>query len=447
MNNLVLGFIASVIILTSACNESTTVGSELILDEDIILGFTDTLTVRAKTVKSDPVVTYFRDNFFNRTFMFGELDDPIFGKAKSSIYFDVQTMNVPVFENGELDSMVFLFSFNSEGFYGDTTAAHDITIKRLGEKLNVQDTIFSDQQFELFGGSDAASIVGYVPNRIDSVSYTSYLTDEPEKSLPQIRMRMNDELAQSIFADSVANASDDNLQELINGFVISSSPQNGNSMIGLNLLQSNQNTGIEVYYKDDQGEKRIYRYAFAQRRPQNFEIDHDGSVVAGFLDQNVINGDPLFVQGMSGAVAQFDFSSIKSLDDKLLNLAQLEVYLNDGLTDNDTTLYPPVTSLALVNAITNEEIEDLIFSRAQDLITNGFIDILFGGSLKVSENQNIRSYTMNLTSYLKDVQYGREDGILNLEVLNKVQSPRRTIIYGPGHPTLAPKLRVTFTIP
>ncbi len=445
MKNIFLITLLGVLVVYISCNESTTVGSELIIDEDIDRGFIDTLSIKAKTIRSGPIPTYFTSSFLNSNFMIGELDDPIFGRTKSSIYFDMQPGGGSGFSGGTLDSMVMIFAFNSNGFYGDSTTAHTIEVWELGERLDVIDTIFSDQTFQRLSAGimrPVASMENFVPSKEDSVTYISYVNEEVTSGIPQIRMRVNDRFAQMLFRDSIANASSLSLLEAVNGFVITSTPEGGNSMIGLDINEANPNTGIEVYFVNDIGTKSVGRYVFRRRRSQNFEISQDGATVQNFLDRDITNGDPLFVQGMSGVVTQFDLSSIRALDKELLNLAELEVFLYEDFQNDNGLLYPPAPSLALVKASDGLEVSDLLFGRL-----NRFIDILFGGILANSNVQGVRSYKMTITSYLKDVQDGIEDGIIRLEILDKAQSPRRSIIYGPGHPELAPQLKVSFTIP
>ena len=58
-------FVSVTLLMSYACNDSTTVGSGLLDDEDIELGFTNELEIRAKTVKEGIIPTYFSRGFLN----------------------------------------------------------------------------------------------------------------------------------------------------------------------------------------------------------------------------------------------------------------------------------------------------------------------------------------------------------------------------------------------
>ena len=444
MKKVLLIGVVGVFLIYMSCNESTTVGSELIIDEDIDRGFTDTIAFHAKTITSDPIPTYFTPGFINSNFMIGELDDPIFGKTTSSVYFDMGLASGPGFNGGTLDSMVMTFALNPNGFYGDSIVEHTIKVWELEERLDGLDTIFSDDKFRIEGSNNGpiASAENLIPSKTDSVPYIAYVNGNEVNGPPQIRMTVDTEFAQKIFADTIALASLDGLLDLVNGFVVTSTPANGNSMIGLNMNEANPFTGIEVYFETNAGTKAVRRFVFRGRRPQNFELNQESAANKSFLNRDITNGDPLFVQGMSGVITEFDLSGIAAVDNEVLNLAELEVFVFDGFENDNPSIFPLPSFLSLIKASDGSEINDLLFGRF-----NGSVEILFGGNLKSSDIEGVRSYTMTLTSYLKDVQEGKEDGKLRLEVLDKAQSPRRVILYGPGHAELAPRLKVSFTIP
>jgi hypothetical protein len=352
------------IILFVGCNESSTIGGDLVIEEDFALGFTDTLSVKAKTVRSAPIPTYYTINFLFNTFMVGELDDPIFGKSKSTLYLDMQLAGFPNFSGGELDSMVLILGLNENGFYGDSTSLFDLEVWELSERLDNQDTIYSDKSFQRLDGPlqmPIASAYSLFVNKIDSTRITSYITDEEISLSPQIRMRINDRWALGLFNDSIANQDNDELIERVNGFQITAIPDNGNSMIGLDLQEFSQVSGVDVYYVNSLGSKNVYRYIFSERRHQHFESMTQNAEVDNYLDKDISDGGPLFVQGMAGVVTEIDLSSVKQLDAELLNLAELEVFLYDDFSENDTTLYPPARSFALINNTTGQEIDDLAF--------------------------------------------------------------------------------------
>ena len=444
--------IFTIALLSSSCNESVTVGSGLLDDEDITLGFKDDFEIKASTKTQGRIPTYFSTNFDNEdfnsgTYLVGELDDPIFGKASSQIHFEIRIGGSINFSGGTMDSMVFVFGYADNGLYGDTLWPHDITIERLAERLDQTDTLYSDQEFEIQStllNVPVASLEDFVPKPNDSVTVTSYITEEEVALVPQIRMRMDQTLAQNIFRDTLNNSNDALLRDLVNGFVLKSVPRNGNSMYGLDFNRFSGTSGLEVYYTTRDSIRQIARYLFSGVRHQMFTVNHDGALVGSSLDQDVVDGSPLFVQGMNGAVAEIDLSNIRSLETELINQVELRMFHNTELSDDNMRFFPPAQRLIMTKARNGEFVEDAQFGFDGFDGTTG-LDFFFGGELQDTIANNLSGYSFNLSSYAKEVQQGREDGKVRIEVFQKISSPRRTILYGPGHPTLSPQLRITFT--
>ncbi|MEM7298570.1 MAG: DUF4270 family protein, partial [Bacteroidota bacterium] len=353
------------------------------------------------------------------------------------------------FRNGTLDSMVFIFEYDTLGFYGEPNIKHDIIIERIGERMDVQDTLFSDQDFLIvpsFMNIPIASKEGFVPRPLDSVSIVSYLTDEVVSVQPQLRMQMNPTLARTIFSDTLNNNSSASLQDVVNGFVLKSVPRDNNSMFGINLSQGTQLSGLEVYYLSEDSIKRVSRYVINEVRHQRFTIENESSSLVGLIGQNIEDGSSLFVQGMNGVRTELDVSSLSSIQGKLLNQVQLRIFQNEDFSNDNSKLYPPIQRFILSKESTGEPIDDvtLIFEGFAGDRTTG-LDFVFGGSLQDSIAGNLSGYSMDITTYAKEVQAGRENGIMILEAFQKISTPRRVILHGPGHSTLSPELRVTFT--
>ena len=435
-------------LMISSCSESTTVGSGLLEDEDIQLGFSDDFNIQAKTVREGRIPTYFSRSFINDSYMIGTLDDPLFGKSKSVVHFEIVPSSFPSFGGGTLDSMVFVFAYNQDGFYGDTLQPHQITITQLSERIDQADTLYSDQSFSPAVGPRNGRIgivTDFTPRRTDSITIVSYTTEEETRLPPQLRVRMNDQLAQQIFADTLNNITSDGMNEIVNAVSISSVPSSGNSMIGLNFNRASNITALEVYYTDRLDVRRTYRYFLDEVRHQMFETDPSGSEVERFLDQDISAGDPLFVQGLNGVVSEIDVSDLSQLTDKLINKAEISFFVEKNYPGDNRLFFLPAESIIATKARNGEPVEDLLIALTGFQGTSGVAD-LFGGTLQDSLRSNQTGFRMNITAYAKEVQKGREDGIMHLEILDRIGDPRRVVLHGPGHPTLAPELKVTFTI-
>ena len=78
--------------LFNACNDPTSIGSDLLEGDQLDLDYTDTLTIISKTVRdADSVITFSTSSstpasFRLSAYLAGNFDDPIFGRSESSIY-------------------------------------------------------------------------------------------------------------------------------------------------------------------------------------------------------------------------------------------------------------------------------------------------------------------------------------------------------------------------
>ena len=71
----------------SNCTDPLQVGSNLLEEDRASVGFTDTLSLKARTIPGDSVIAY-APNGLLTTFLFGRTEDEFFGTTETAIYFE-----------------------------------------------------------------------------------------------------------------------------------------------------------------------------------------------------------------------------------------------------------------------------------------------------------------------------------------------------------------------
>jgi len=419
-----------------SCSDDTEVGYGLLEDEALEVEFKDDIALIAKTIDRGPLQTYIPFQFILSSTALGDIDDPVFGKLKSEVYFSPSLVtNVSQeFAGGIFDSLILTIRIDSSLSYGSSVAGHDISVHLLTDEI-INDTLFSDQSFPI--EPDLLGFVeGVIPSRIDSVRVPDGLSDTSfTKVADIIRIPLNNRFGRSLFVDTAAHESTVAIRERFGGIRVSSETEN--SLFGI------RNTSyITLYYHDADNDFREYIY-YLNGGPLTPNITHDysGTPVEASIDVPVSETGYLYLQGLSGTDVSIDLSGIHDLDNVLINHASLEFYVVDEL-GRDTLLYPIANNIFLQKEGEEglEEIEDV--SIARDFV----FDLRhFGGFRETDTEKNKIKYEMNITTHIIDVLKGNEGDLLYLRIGDKVNNPATAILYGPNHPQFPARLKLTYT--
>ena len=172
------------IALVSACSEPTIVGSDLLAQDQIDVGYTDTFTLIPNIQETDSVRTFspvFASQLIG--YLVGEMDDPVFGRSLARINAEfLPGAADPDFTDAVLDSVVLVLPYFPFGQYGDTTENYGIEVYRLAETLEKDITYYSNQDVSvgnLIGMSEL-----FMPRPNDSITIVSHGTDGETTQLP-----------------------------------------------------------------------------------------------------------------------------------------------------------------------------------------------------------------------------------------------------------------------
>lgn len=455
--------------LLSACGDSTPIGGEIFSGEDLNVLFADDTELVINTVRLDSIKTFNDtdeadecvlttlpirrwDGSIFPTHYLGNLNDPVFGKSKSSIYtqvgFEIRAgaFVLPNY-NGSFDSMVLSLTYDTSGFYGDVNETFDVEVFRVLEDFDVLgDAAYSNSELEL--APETLAKKEGISYSLDSVSVFVPAVDSSSLQRPALRIpftftRMFPGLGAEIFSTPEASVSNDAFADYLKGLYITTT-SDGNILPGIFIA----NSFLELYYTDTDGVKRVYFYRLFREDLISFNhIESErAESPAGIASEGSSLDNMIYVSGQDGFDVTIDISDVLKYDNTVLNKAELEFTLVEPV-GSESEYFPPNQNLILSQLGDNNELICI------DDLSLGFptvaIGALFGGELlDVEENGTVlRKYTMNITSHIQNYFDEGTNPILVLSVDNRTDNPARTVLFGPDHPTNPARLKLTYTAP
>ena len=448
-------------LMITACTDGTIIGNDLIGNEVIELDFNDNVEFSGQTTLGDSIATY-RSTTTHQTYLLGQIDEPIFGKYSSDIYFGLSfNATFPDFSNSVIDSVVLDLEYDSIGFYGESNVIHNFEVFEVVEDIFANDTIFSNQSFETEMMPLAS--VSMNPDRflpID-IKFREEGVDSTITLSPRLRIRLDDAFGTKLLEDSAAQVSIEDFRENFKGLYIKSTTQ-GSSMIGLNFNENPDfNNGIarlHVYYTQTQsnGEEELAEYSYLMRAATSstFIHDYEGSEVGNAIGDTMAGDEFLFCHAMAGVNTELNFPDINFLDNNnedtvIINSAQLILTVNEDESQFLTDDYPIINQFLL-----SKENEDGDGRVLIDDATKDGIDISVGLQIldgvvretTLETGEIVKTVTFNITDFVQNLL--KEDITsekLTISPVGRSESPRRTVFYGAKHPEFPAKLRIAYT--
>ncbi|NJL73791.1 MAG: DUF4270 domain-containing protein [Saprospiraceae bacterium] len=251
-----IGWWYSLLILLISCNEPSTIGLDLIEDDQIQLTFRDDIPFEMNTVIGDSLLVYGSppgsiNSFFSLPVLFcGNMIDPIFGKSQASIYTEV-TLDFasPNFRVApfEVRAVELILPYSSEAaFYGDTSQAITLEVFQLAERLSNDANYYSNQNF-VFHSAPIGSLTFFPkPNVADSLVTNNGNGILDTTAFNFVKIPLNNAIGDLLLSiDSATYSNDSTFIDIFNGLHIRASSETP-SMLGFNL-QAN-NAGLLISY-------------------------------------------------------------------------------------------------------------------------------------------------------------------------------------------------------
>jgi uncharacterized protein DUF4270 len=437
-------------IVINSCNDPSSIGSELLDEDQVDVFYTDSFNLVTSTIKEDTILAYDPNPVITfDNFQFGIFNDPLFGKTEAGIYAQIiPSFDPPNFDGAILDSIILTLQYDSARTYGvlDDTP-FGVGVYRIIEPIDVESKYYSNQTFQIDEFAPLAEISGFTPKiaSTDSIKgvidYTFDAEGDTIDIVASLRIPLSLDFGQDLIDnyDSLIYTSNTNfVEQLLNGLYVKPLAETpGMLSFDIGALSTSRMT---LYYRRDTI-KTQYVYGFSTQFVQlnNFKSDATGSIVDDFFNDTTKGDSLIFVQAMTGPSIKVEIPNSDELQNVIINKAEL-VFTVAELPEDDPDSYPPTNVLIATNLDTDGN-----YSFLSDILLGG---ANFGG-IVIDEvgpqGESIKQYSMNISAYFQDIVDGREDNTIYLRAFPKQEKSSRSVIYGPGHSKYPMKLKLTYT--
>jgi hypothetical protein len=426
----VIAILMSVATLLNGCKENTILPPDMVPPVDNINTFQDlSQQVITDNIYQDSIITGGVSKSSRvssaSTFYHGlgtiELD-PIFGKTTASFHVEV----IPGSAN---------FQFKSQ--YTGTHRTIDSVVLSIPYVTSFGDTLHPSQQtFSVYRSLKTFSrdstqyeftqdVVDYSrPLGSQTVNFQTFRSDSPyvgtAKAAPQLRFKLNQWFIDSLEAqvDSAtkgAAASFSQYLEWWKGFSVQPEANNG-STIG---YFSTYNTRMYIYYRytntDNLADTAVDVFSFDPSYCNRFNTitrNYSGTPIEPILTNQPVNGDSvLFIQNEPGMAAVLRFPTLASLDNRIVNKAELIFTAVSPYMFDFNTIYGVVPRMQIFK--TDDTGLDAIPSDYNSL---GSTYVNGSKSELVKNGQTYTQYKFNLTQTFQKV-ISQKDTTFRLKIM------------------------------
>ncbi len=439
-NNLITAVVVGLIATlgTYSCIKSTPVGSELFAGDNLNVKFTDTVTIRCLTEKTDSVAAYI-PGAAPSTLFCGNTMDPTFGKQELMMFTQVVNAYTPASMVGaQYDSAVLVLPYDLGLTKIDSSETFQLDVHQLTQTMDSAQVIYSNKKY------------AYDPVPIGSLRFIPRLSDSTKNRADTLKsayvaIRLNDAFARKLVDTTQYPLSPTYaFKDVFKGLCIKA---NGTTKSILAFNTASAYARLHVYYRQDTTKQLQFMLNQASAgsnitRYTHINQDFNGAPIAPYI-KNPQKADSLvFLQGLAGTNVQIEIpyatKSQLSNGNIAVNKAELEFTIND----KDGYKYPVTDLLALYRISTGGSLDFITdFNTATQTSEIAY----FGGSPLVSNGTYL--YRMNITDYFQQMINGKQGSIMNLTIYNKTSKTNRVILYGPGTTgTRRAKLKLTYTV-
>ncbi len=438
-----------------SCTDPTQVGSDLLEEDEINVGFIDTLTMVSSTETGDTVRTYSPDiDLQLRSYLFGNFIDPVFGQSKSEIYVRPRLQRAsngvslvyPDFEDAVLDSVVLILRYDSSAFYGNFEETFGMEVREVTEMIDPSEDYYSNSSFS--ADNQIIAEHEFVPDPNDSTEVYYYFDGEADTlKFDQLRVPLPASFGQRfIDADTSVYENDSTFLEYFKGLKLSPTKET-DGLIAFDFggfsVANAQLTGIYVYYHVDTvpGHYQFQINTFSTKVAA-FDNDPTGAFVAPFIDNSDAVDSLVFIQSMEGLYTRVDFPYVSDLKGLIINKAELEFDIA-SVSGDDPMRYAPVEQLIVLRK--NEDGELRVISDVTFASTN--LPASLGGVVVAGSDGSPDFYRLNITSHFQDMIDGIEPNILYFSAFPRAERANRVVLYGANHQEFPIRLKLYFTKP
>ncbi len=412
---------------------TTNIGAGLIPPVDGVFTKDTVLEVLTKNIGFDTVAVGISDDH-----VLGYINDPIFGKTKASINFQVGPLTSP-FSLGfnkdsiVLDSVVLCLSYH--GNWGDTIPhlkLHVYTIEP--EVLFNNDSAYDnnitfERGPEITESGTAKDVDITTLNDVDSTIFNK------EPTINQLRIKLSNAFGQQIINLDSPSAfqNDSTFYNYLRGLVVEPE-ETGNALVLINLLDTA--THLSLYYHtinhSDTVTRRFAPNVLTSASSNTILRDYQGTQIPSYVSRADSNQDLVFMQTSPGLYTHINIQSVLHMPNVIVHRAEILMYqVPDLTTDNDKYLTAP-------NLFLSAEDSNRRFAIPYDItFSGGSISNLFQfgvtpkSHIDANTGRTTSYYSFDISRYVQNV-ITRHDTLYNLSLFapyNQYIYPVKNTIY------------------
>lgn len=442
-------------IFLTNCTDPLEVGANLLDEDRAQVGFTDTLTLKARTVRGDTVRAFSPGVGAISNFLFGRTENPYFGITEAAFYIEPLLLRdlggIPVeFATDPtmafIDSVVLVLPLDSSGIYGRVNGNFGIEVYEVMEAITPQED--EDGAVSFYSNASFATLptplasTSFRPNYVDSVfvkKEISFATlDTVDLRVPHVRVRLDDSFGQRFIRnDTSVYVSDSTLLDHFKGLYVKPTGV-APGIIDFDLNRSWP--GIYFYYRL-RGDTLVYNLELGSigRRVSQYNHIYDGYAVGDVLDTPNTPDSLLFLQGLQGLMVAFEVPGLADFSNKVINKAELE--LKVAVPDDYDIAANPVVDQII--ALRKNDDGQFVAINDVSILPND-LGLYFGGQPEEQEDGSLL-YTLNLSIHTQYLIDGSEPATVYLAVLPRPGNASQVILRGPASLEHPPVLKVSFT--
>lgn len=433
---------------------STNLGSELIPSIDGVITKDTLLDVVTETLAStDTSRIYKRD-----IHLLGAIsNDPLFGKTRASMFFEMKPGVYPFSIAGDkdstvVDSAVLILSYS--GVYGDSLQQIQLTISEISQSTPlVINRVYPANYPNALPINTGHSIAP--PISVDIRRLGDSVKNRYEKARNQIRIRLNSAFAARLiknYDSTNAYRNDSAFRTYFAGFAVMATPSSpANALLKIDL--SDANSKLALYYSSSStgATKRdttvtYFRFSTTCGDANFVTRDRAGSESAARL-ATPITAKPdslVYVQTTPGTYVRIKIPGLQDLSNRIIHRAELitEQVPDDANQLLEAQMRPPRYLLLSVFDSVNNRISNL--PNDYIFVTSGPNIRDFGGYLtskSVPGYDKLASYTFTITRYVQGI-VTRKDTSFTLHLSAPANG---SIYYRHPYPNIGPLSVVNLT--
>ena len=434
------------IAFSSGCTRitSTDVGSGLIPAIDGVITKDTLLDVITDTFDDPDSVRVYKSD---QNVLGVITNDPLFGKSRAIMYFQMSPSAYPFYINGTKDSVVVdsaVLILSYRGMYGDSTKPLQINVFEINNNTPLDPLVNYPANYPSAVPVSIGQSLGN-PVTVDIRRLTDSVNNRYENSVNQIRIRLRSDVAKRFIKDydsTNAYRSDSVFKTFFAGFALTTNTTSpANALLKINL--NDTNTKFALYYSSSSTGSTLRDTSVAYLRytvglSSNANVitrDRSGSEVAKHLTTTSKPDSLVYIQTMPGTYVRVRIPGLQGLSNRIVHRAELiaeQVPDDANLTTTETQMLPP--RYLLLSRFDSSVSQKRTIPNDFTISTNGPNISQFGGyaiAKAAAPYDRIASYVFDISRYVQGI-VTRKDTSYTL----RLSAPTNdSLLYTPPYPS------------